>query len=305
MKRWLSILLFLVLCVNLSACRQGADDEEKQETVQIYYINREETVIRPVEYMPAEEEREALVAELITIMREEPDDEELKSTIFPGIDIYKCTLLGEKLIIDFSQTYKDMSPTTEVLVRAAIVRTMCQIDGVKTIEFQVEGETLIDHADIVVGDMRAEQFIDNEGTEINTYEVATLKLYFANEDGTALVPVTRKVEYNTNIALEKLVMEQLIGGPGTLDAKPTMNPATKIINVTVNDKVCYVNLSQEFLTQVYTVNSEVTIYSIVNSLVELDNVNKVQILVDGKSEISYRESMSLSNPFSRNLDLVE
>jgi len=105
--------------------------------------------------------------------------------------------------------------------------------------------------------------------------------------------------------MEKLVMEQLIGGPEGNEANPTINPATKVINVTVNDGTCYVNLDQTFLTQVYTVSSEVTIYSIVNSLVELDNVNKVQILVNGESEISYRESISLNAALGRNLDLVE
>ena len=107
------------------------------------------------------------------------------------------------------------------------------------------------------------------------------------------------------MSLEKLVMEQLIKGPEVTAANPTINPATKVINVTVNDGTCYVNLDQTFLTQVYTVNSEVTIYSIVNSLVELENVNKVQILINGESEISYRESMNLNTTFGRNLDLVE
>ena len=119
------------------------------------------------------------------------------------------------------------------------------------------------------------------------------------------MPVSRSVEYNTNVSLEKLVMEQLILGPSKLEAYPTINPATKVINVTVNDGTCYVNLDQTFLTQVYTVSSEVTIYSIVNSLVELDNVNKVQILINGESEISFRESMNLNTTFGRNLDLIE
>ena len=50
--------------------------------------------------------------------------------------------------------------------------------------------------------------------------------------------------------------------------------------------------------------SEVTIYSITNSLVELPNVNKVQIAVDGETNISYRENVSLNTVFERNLDLL-
>ncbi len=50
--------------------------------------------------------------------------------------------------------------------------------------------------------------------------------------------------------------------------------------------------------------SDVTIYSITNSLVELSNVNRVQISVNGETNISYRENMSLNNVFERNLDIL-
>lgn len=305
MKKWFGLIVLCLLCICLFGCGEDKDIVEEGNVVQVFYINRDETAIRSIEYTLTAGEKTDMVAELLNVMKLNPEESELKATISSAIDIYSCRINEGKLIIDFAKTYKDMPPTTEVLVRAAIVRTVTQIEGIETVEFELEGETLIDYAGIVVGAMNAGQFIDNAGTEINAYEVATLKLYFANEEGTALVPVSRSVEYNTNVSLEKLVMEQLILGPSKLEAYPTINPATKVINVTVNDGTCYVNLDQTFLTQVYTVSSEVTIYSIVNSLVELDNVNKVQILINGESEISFRESMNLNTTFGRNLDLIE
>ncbi len=305
MKKWFGLILLCVLCICLFGCKEDKDINEEENVIQVFYINRDETAIRSIEYTLTAVEKTDMVAELLNVMKEDPEESELKATISSAIDIYSCRINEGKLIIDFAKTYKDMLPTTEILVRAAIVRTVTQIEGIETVEFELEGETLIDYAGIVVGVMNAGQFIDNTGTEINAYEVATLKLYFANEEGTALVPVSRSVEYNTNVSLEKLVMEQLILGPSKLEAYPTINPETKVINVTVNDGTCYVNLDQTFLTQVYTVSSEVTIYSIVNSLVELDNVNKVQILINGESEISFRESMNLNTTFGRNLDLIE
>ena len=148
-------------------------------------------------------------------------------------------------------------------------------------------------------------FIDNAGNEINAYEKANLILYFADEDGTGLVVENRRnVVYSSNIAMEKLVVEKLIEGPDSDGAYPTVNPATRIINVTVNDGICYVNLSEDFLTQPYSVDPAVTIYSITNSLSELSNVNKVQISINGKTNIAYREKISLSDVFERNLDLL-
>ena len=65
------------------------------------------------------------------------------------------------------------------------------------------------------------------------------------------------------------------------------------------------NLDKEFLTQIYKVDANVTIYSIVNSLVELSDVNRVQISINGETDLSYKESVPLATVFERNLELVE
>lgn len=163
----------------------------------------------------------------------------------------------------------------------------------------------MDDNGISVGMMTADTFIENAGNEINAYEKVNLRLYFANEEGNLMVEENqRNVVYNSNISMEKLVVEKLIEGPKSAGAYPTINPAAKIVSVTVKDGICYVNLDSAFQSQPYNVTSEVTIYSITNSLVELPNVNKVQIAVDGETNISYRENVSLNTVFERNLDLL-
>ena len=149
-------------------------------------------------------------------------------------------------------------------------------------------------------------FIDNAGNEISTYEKVKLTLYLANESGDGLKKVTRTVVYNSNISAERLIVEQLIAG--TLEdekAFPTINPDTKIISINVKDGICYVDLDSTFLTQIYNVTADVTIYSITDSLAELSNVNKVQISINGDTNVTYRENTSLSTVFERNLELVE
>ena len=96
----------------------------------------------------------------------------------------------------------------------------------------------------------------------------------------------------------------MLKGPMAQGAYPTINPLTKILSVNIKDGVCYVNFNEEFLNQPYNVSTDVTIYSITNSLVELPNVNKVQISISGETDILYRENVSLNNVFERNLDLI-
>ena len=215
------------------------------------------------------------------------------------------TLDGEQLTIDFDEHYKEIDSITEILIRAAIVRTLTQVEGVNYVSFTIQGETLTDNAGVAIGTMSADMFIDNAGKEINTYEKVNLCLYFANESGDRLIQENqRNVVYNSNISIEKLVVEKLIEGPASDSAYPTINPATKIISVNVKDGICYVNLDSAFLSQPYNVTSDVTIYSITNSLVELPNVNKVQISINGETSILYKESISFTTIFERNLDIM-
>ncbi len=51
-------------------------------------------------------------------------------------------------------------------------------------------------------------------------------------------------------------------------------------------------------------NEVVPIYAIVNSLVELPAVNKVQIAINGETTRRYRELVSLDTLFERNLDII-
>ena len=67
---------------------------------------------------------------------------------------------------------------------------------------------------------------------------------------------------------------------------------------------CLVNLDDGFLTQNFEIKEDVIIYSIVDSLTELDTINTVQIAVNGKTDITYRDKMSLGEYYKKNLDLV-
>ena len=61
------------------------------------------------------------------------------------------------------------------------------------------------------------------------------------------------MEYNSNISLEKLIVEQLIAGPPFEGAYPTIPSETKLLNISIKDNICYVNLDEGFLGTGYNV----------------------------------------------------
>lgn len=299
-------LLFLFLA-GLYGC--GRTGQENGQSYQIYYVNKAGSAVICEEYITQTKDRDALLQEFLGLLQ---DTSEKPEYISPLPEAFQSYSLNEgKMNLDFGEEYAKLDPFVEVLGRAAVVRTLTQVEGIDTITYSVQNETLTDMVGIPVGAMTADSFIDNEGTEINAYAEAEFSLYFANASGDALVEVNRNVVYNSNISMERQVVEELIKGPkkdgeaGNEAGYPTINPAVTILSVTVQDRVCYVNLSEDFLTPVYDVTSQVAVYSIVNSLVELPGVNRVQISIDGNSDVTYRDSVSLTTLFERNLDIVE
>ena len=304
-KSLLAVVLLLTQLVLLAGCSTD-ETVNGEDTQAIYYINNTGTGVEPQAYNIISTETGAQIEEMIWRLGMIPDKLEYKAPLQMGFSLLSYKIEGETLYLDVSEEYRNLKPTTEVLVRAALVRTFSQAKNIRYVAITIAGEPLYDATGILVGLMSAEQFVDNAGNEINAYEKVKLKLYFATETGDALIATNRTVVYNTNIPLEKLVLEQLLIGPGETESGmfPTINPDTKIVSVTVKDSVCYVNFNETFLTQIYTVTPQVAIYSIVNSLQELTGVNKVRITINGETDIMYRESISLSTVFERNLDLI-
>lgn len=308
MKKSQNIILLLLMTV-LMICLAGCGKQQNQGTsVEISYLNKSETKIVTEEHYLEGSTTKEMIVEVLTLLCSVPENKELKATLSGGINIINYSLDGEQVTVSLGEKYKELSRTTEVLTRAALVRSLTEIPGVTYVMITVGGEPLTDLAGNALGIMTADMFVDNEGEQMNSYEKVTIRLYFANESGDGLIPINRELVHNidvSNISMEKLIVEQLIAGPANDESYPTINPQTKLLGVTVKDGICYVNLDNSFLTPVNNVTSDVTIYSIANSLVELSNVNKVQISIDGKKDIKFRDKYSLTTIFERNLQLVQ
>jgi len=297
-KKSYGVLLALI-CLLLVAC--GQEETGGENIYQVYYVSNQETKVEMHLHEVEADTPQGQLEELVRCLSTNPDKLEYKAPFDMGFQVLNVKLEDEKLQIDVDAAYKELPVTTEVLVRAAVVRTLTQLPQVSLVMMTVEGNQLYDNNGSTVGWMSADQFIDNDGNEINTYELARVRLYFAGESGTNLIAAYREKHYSTSTSRERFVVEELIAGPsGQIEGLyPSVNPNTKIISVTTQDGICYVNLDENFLTVVNNVSTDISIYSIVNSLSELSNINKVQILVNGEVPSSFS-----SSTYERNLDIV-
>lgn len=301
--RWVLLsVCFVLLVVGTISC---GNHQEETSDYYIYYINKEKTKTVALGYEPQQTDSKKMIQEFLNVLFQDAKHPHCRRPAPKGVNLESWKLGDDQLYLYFNSTYEEMGNIEEVLCRAAIVRTLIQVEGIECISFYIGDAPLVDQEGTPVGVMTAESFIENPGEQINSIQTANITLYFSNQAGNGLVEEEQEVHYSSNISLEKLVMEQLLKGPQGKEGRAAIPDGTKLIGVSVLDGVCFVNFSEGFLNQNYEIAEPVVIYSIVNSLAELPNVNKVQISINGDSNQVYREKMELSAMYERNLDYMD
>lgn len=305
MKR---IIIFVLTAAMLLS--MGGLHKEKKQTIRLrcFCLNIDVTSSVPESYVLRSKDSDVdkQVDELLGRLQDKPKDSRLRKAIPDEVTVrgheeknYNCT-------VDFSKEYYDLTAAQEVLLRASVVRTLTQLDSISYVTFTVNSIPLVDSDDEIVGSMGADDFVENPGEQINTSVKETLTLYFANKDGTGLEKQTRVIHYSSNIALEKLVVEQLIEGPKGSKLKATLPGTTKLINVSVADRICYLNFDSSFRNTIDNkLTEDVVLYSIVNSLTSLHTVDKVQISLDGENDGMLLYNYKLSDMYEFNNDIVD
>ena len=296
-----ALLLFLLILAVM-----GCSGKDEKKEGQVFYVltqNQNSIVALKTEITAADPKGQ--IDEYLQLLSKEQEDIKYRSPFMEGIHITDYTLEGNQLILCFSEEYYKLDTVREVLVRAAIVRTLTQVEGVDGVSFNIGDVPLLDSNQNPIGIMSADSFIENTGEEINSIQTASLTLYFANEQGDKLVTEVQKVHYNSNISIEKLVMERLIAGPKTSAAYPSIPSDTKLVSIQIKEGICYVNLDSGFQNNMLEVSANVPIYSVVNSLLEIPSISKVQISINGDNTVLFWDSVKLELPFERNMELVE
>ena len=296
-----------MLIINISGCNNQVKEQivEDENYYKIYYVNNLEDKLVSEDYFAKEDKTDKLVKELIGRLTSIPDGITLKKPIPDEVKIKGIKIKDDCVTINFSETYKQIIGISEILRRACVVKTLCQIDGINKVEYTIEDQPLMYSELNPVGAMSADDFIDNTGGETTYYQNVQVSLYYTDLEGKKLFQTRHNVEFDGTISLEELVVRQLLAGPLEDDKlSPVLPAGTKINKVSLKDGICYVDFSKEFLEGRDGVSDDVIVYSVVNSLSDIGNVSKVQFWIDGKPVSSYRETVQIDLPIERKFDII-
>lgn len=304
-KRFYIQMIIMAVCALLASC--GHRGQEDANTWKVYFPKADYSSINSEERRIVPEDNTDTAGMLIRALSEQPSDADGVPALPESIRPLGYSLSERHVDIDFPAAYLDMEKTSEILVRASVVETLTQDPEVVSVAFLVEGEELKDDGGSVIGDMNADSFINNTGVELNSYARTNVTLYFTDINGTILKRYDEDLVYNTNISMEKFALETLIGGPSNVNeqvAFPTLSPETKLLSVTIKDRIAYANFDASVKEKPYNVSEEVALYSIVNTLTTLPGIDKVQISIEGSTEGVFMEKLKLDSLYERNDEII-
>lgn len=284
-----------------SVAFSGCGKKETESKYKIYYVNEEQGEVLTEGFVPSEETTQTMLEEMTEKLNKKNAE---GHTLLPeNIEIQSCVDDDGMIRVDFNQEYHDLNPVDEVLLRASIVKDYVQIPNIYLVTITAEGTPIVDSQGQEIGAMSLDSFLENTGKEIMAYQYKELNLYFTNEEGNQLVPEARQVYYNGNTPIEKVIVEQLLRGPGESGHYATLPSDTRIVGVSVADGIAYVNLGKQFVDEALPVDAQIPIYSIVNSLIDAGNVSQVQISINGDTSLLFKDKVDMNQLFQVNHEL--
>lgn len=292
----------LVMALVLgSVAFSGCGKKETESKYKIYYVNEEQGEVLAEGFVPSEETTQTMLEEMTEKLNKKNAE---GHTLLPeNIEIQSCVDDDGMIRVDFNQEYHDLNPVDEVLLRDSIVKDYVQIPNIYLVTITAEGTPIVDSQGQEIGAMSLDSFLENTGKEIMAYQYKELNLYFTNEEGNQLVPEARQVYYNGNTPIEKVIVEQLLRGPGESGHYATLPSDTRIVGVSVADGIAYVNLGKQFVDEALPVDAQIPIYSIVNSLIDAGNVSQVQISINGDTSLLFKDKVDMNQLFQVNHEL--
>lgn len=235
----------------------------------------------------------------------------IKGPTMPGL--YPTIPNGTKLLsvkiedglatVDFSKEFKNNHPggsAGEIMTIYSVVNTLTEFPTVKKVKFLIEGkeeETLAGHVVFNEPFERDENIIGQR-----------IVLYFANKDANALLPEYRDIQHDESNVVKRIVQE-LIKGPmddGLYPTMPTGLSSKDVLDTEISGDTAIINFSSNLKDKHKggSAGETLTIYSIVNSVTELPNIRRVQILINGKQEDTLAGHIALDEPIMRNPNLI-
>ncbi|NLD48704.1 MAG: GerMN domain-containing protein, partial [Clostridiaceae bacterium] len=266
-------------------------DNEKNVRMKLYFPTIDNSRILSEEREVKVKDDAILMAALKALIAG-PERTELRNAMPDGTAVLSVKKENNTAVIDFSEEYGKVNGLDEVVERISIVNTLTEITGVEKVRILVAGKDLIGPSGEAFGEL-TRVLLDSQGYPKTSGE-KPLTLYFSDQQAEYLVPEVRNVQLKDGETTDKVIsaiIEELKKGPVTDELGAVIPEGTRLLSAKVKDGICTLDFSKDFVdNNMGSAGEMMTLYSIVNSMTELPEVNKVQFLIEGKTREVYLHS---------------
>ncbi len=197
------------------------------------------------------------------------------------------------LILHFSG--KTVSPIEESLALACMTRTFLQIGEIRRVKICPPG----DRDPMILG---LDDFLLEDRGMFPGEEIV---LYFPDEQLRYLRRVTHTVDFDTEDEKCAYIMNRLLERSGESAPNTCIPRGTKLLDIGVENGVCTLDLSSEFVVDMPRdfKTARLAVYSIVNSLTELEGIQTVDIRI-AHSPLEQLGLLDLSHGLQRDESMI-
>ena len=299
MKKTILICLSLTALL-LSACSiSGTSANPENNSFRVYRLARNDSdlgqnLLQPETHYYTDAENILELA--VTALKSPPANPALEVALPDAVCITETKREGAVAILTMNNSFNQLSGLDKTIVESAITLTMCSIPGITRVIISTSTNpeaTSLSAEDIV---------LTNTVTSTDEQQI---RLYFPRRDISLLAPESRSITSLDNSTAERITIDHLLRGPASALLNSPIPHGTVILSVYTQAGVCTINLSAEFLAieDAGEESIELAIYSIVNSLTNLPNVNSVKINIQ-TMENSRLGTLDLSEPLTRKTALI-
>ncbi|MBQ7574490.1 MAG: GerMN domain-containing protein [Clostridia bacterium] len=268
--------------------------------VKLYFLNSAETSLVVENRTVAYRDKFDLPVSVVEALIKGPENSQNVRVINKNAGLKSIQNDGEgNLVADFDENIVSDDASKAVFPVYAVVKTLCAIDGVNSVLVTVNGKDFKAADGNVIGRLTSDDI--NLAIDTDTSEARNVILYFTDIATKKLVKEERTVLITDQQPIEQYIIAELIRGPENSDLSAVISDEVNLISVNISNNIGFVNFSQNFIDKCPSSaeEQEQAIFSIVNSMTELESINRVQFLVEGKKVPKYG-NIDIEHPIGRN-----
>lgn len=290
MKRLICVILILALTAGLTGCRT----ENLRSPTRFYYY-RGNPVFAGTDGIISPETRELAGMEtdldaILELYFQGPVSRELESLIPDGCPVPQWDQEGDTLRLHFTEDLATLSGVELTIAAACLTRTFLELTGCSTLILTADGSRLNGETAMVLtldGLILRDDSMDRLRGEHTVYYTDASRRYLIGQSISA--DLTNREE------LPGLLLEQMLNPPADTELRSLIPSGTQIRSIRLEDGLCAVDLSQEFVNNRFYSHTEqlLTLTGIVNTLCGVSGVEQVEFYIEGDPLVRYG-SLSIS-----------